>query len=81
MARDLHMTVAMMLKNMTQKELCYWIAYHNLENQEYDEKKEQGRQKVENVKTASAPRKSVTQKQKDAAMLSQLLALAGQKND
>lgn len=69
-----------MLKNMTQKELCYWIAYHNLENQEYDEKKEQGRQKVENVKTASAPKKDVTQKEKDAAMLSQLLELAAVKD-
>lgn len=32
MARDLHIPVGVMLRQMSQEELCYWIAFHKIEN-------------------------------------------------
>lgn len=58
------MTVKALLEGMTQKEFCYWIAFHRIEN-EKDSPNKEGKS---------------GQEQKDANMLSQLLALAGKKN-
>lgn len=81
MARELHMTVRQLLENISQKELCHWIAYFKIEDREYQEKKEerQGKQSA-SVKVKQVD-KEVTQEQKDGALLNQLLALAGKKED
>ena len=38
--RDLHTPVGVMLRQMSQEELCYWIAYHNIENSDEESKKQ-----------------------------------------
>lgn len=58
------MTVSSMLGSMTQKEFCHWIAFHRIEN----EKDSPAKEDPEDEQT-----------KRDAAMVSQLLALAGKK--
>ena len=59
------MTVQTLLGSMTQKELCHWIAFHKIENEKYAE-------------TSPSKDGPTSQKAKDGAMVSQLLALAGE---
>lgn len=65
------MTVSQMLANMTQKELCHWIAFFRLQNARFEDRRQNG-------KNGQASRKQeVSQAQKDQLMMMQLLALAG----
>lgn len=75
------MTVGAMLRNMSQKELCHWIAYFRIENEQYaDKNKEQEAAQIDKPKISVKQVGEVTQEQKDGAMLSQLFALAA-RND
>lgn len=58
------MPVGRMLKEMTQRELCHWIAFFKLENEEHAQARKQ------------MDKTDVTQAQKDGAMLTQLFAMA-----
>lgn len=77
MARELHMTVEFMLNNMSQKELCNWIAFFRLENEEYEDRKEERRDKVENARIKIKQKDNEpSQLEKDKALMNQLLQLA-----
>lgn len=66
------MPVGMMLSNMSQEELCYWIVYHRLENAKFDE------DMARKTKTKDTrPKERLTKNDED--MMAQLLALAGKK--
>lgn len=69
------MTVSQMLKSMSQKELCNWIAYFRIESEEWEAKQEESQTSRVIVKDKS---KDVEQAQKDGALFQQLMALAGQ---
>lgn len=71
------MTVAQLTANMTQKELCHWIAFFRLENERLDEvrnKKDEGGGITAGQPTTT---NSVSQTQKDMLMIQQMMALAG----
>lgn len=70
------MTVNSMLSSMSQTELCYWLAYFKLENEELDgnKKKTTDEQVDENgYKVVSEEE----QKARDEALMSQLKKMAG----
>lgn len=72
------MTVQSLLKNMTQQELCHWMAYHRLETEEH-EKLRESRSEARSpygAKKAPQPQKKLSN---DEAMLSQLLRMAKSK--
>lgn len=79
LARELHMTVRQLLGNMNQKELCNWIAYFHIENEEYAKEKENRQEQAKSSKVTinQMPDKD-SQLQKDRQMMMQLLALSGQ---
>lgn len=72
------MTVGAMLREMSQRELCHWIAYFRIENEHYDKSSsEEAKPESERPKIAvKQAKQEYTQEQKDGALLSQLFALA-----
>ena len=64
------MTVQSLLKNMTQQELCHWMAYHRIETEEHETRSPYG------AKKAPQPQRKLSN---DEAMLSQLLRMANVK--
>lgn len=70
LARDLHIPVGVMLKQMTQDELCHWIAFHKIENEKYDKKGEK------KAKANSSPEDEQTAR--DAALIAMLKARYGE---
>ena len=72
------MTVQNLLANMTQKELCHWMAYYKIKNEKYEE--ENPTDKTDGItSSAPVPTPADSQEGKDELLLGQLLALAGQK--
>ena len=65
------MTVQSLLANMTQKELCHWMAYYKVKNED--------REKERNADSHDDPTPVDPQTEKDQLLMSQLLAMAGQK--
>lgn len=77
------MTVKQLLGNMSQKELCNWIAFFHIENEEYEkEKKERQEDRQSNSSTVKINQDSDNDSQlrRDQQMLMQLMALSGQKD-
>lgn len=76
------MTVKQLLGNMSQKELCDWIAYFHIENMEYEKEKMEREDRRQNdspaIKINQDPDND-SQLRRDQQMLMQLMALSGQK--
>lgn len=64
------MTVQSLLQNMTQKELCHWMAYYKVKNEKYEEDRKTDKKQDVNHDS---------QESKDGLLANQLLALANQK--
>lgn len=71
------MTVQQMLRNMSQKELCTWMAYFRIEAEEREAAKEEKSDNAPQIKVRDKP-KQQTQADKDAALFSQLMFLSAQ---
>lgn len=74
------MSVAVMLREMNQKELCHWYAYFKLEREEYESHKTDRRNQREDarLKINQVEKREITQAEKDGLLLNQLLALSAQ---
>ena len=65
------MTVQSLLANMTQKELCHWMAYYKVKNEDHE------KERSTDSRDDSTP--VDPQIEKDQILMGQLLALSGQK--
>lgn len=71
------MTVQQMLRNMSQKELCTWMAYFRIEAEEHEAENE-GRKSNAPQITVRDKSKEPRQNDKDGILFQQLMALSGQ---